>query len=200
MLSEWDERYGAADFAYGKEPNEFLASVADRIPPGPVLCLAEGQGRNAVFLAQSGRVVTAVDRSAVGLMRAHELAKERGVTVKTVQADLAAYIIRPAAWSGIVAIFAHLPQPLRSRIYRSSAAGLAPGGVFILEAYTPAQIAHGTGGPKDAAMLPTLEELKADLSGLELEIARECERAVIEGKHHTGLSAVVQIVARKPKN
>ncbi len=200
MLSEWDERYGAADFAYGKEPNEFLASVADRIPPGPVLCLAEGQGRNAVFLAKSGRVVTAVDRSAVGLVRAHELAKERGVTVKTVQADLAAYIIRPGAWSGIVAIFAHLPQPLRSRVYRSAAAGLAPGGAFILEAYTPAQIAHGTGGPKDPAMLPTLEELKANLAGLELEIARECERDVIEGKHHTGLSAVVQIVARKPKN
>ncbi len=200
MHSEWDERYSEPEFVYGKEPNEFLASVADRIPPGPVLCLAEGQGRNAVFLAQGGRIVTAVDRSSVGLVRAHELAKERGVTVKTVQADLAGYIIRPGAWSGIVAIFMHLPQPLRSRIYANVAAGLAPGGVFVMEAYTPKQIEFGTGGPKDPAMLPTLAELKTDLAGLEFEIGREVERDVIEGKYHNGRAAVVQVVARKPKN
>lgn len=199
VQSEWDERYAEPEFVYGKEPNEFLAGVVDRIPPGPVLCLAEGQGRNAVFLAQSGRTVTAVDRSSVGLVRAHELAKERGVTIKTVQADLAGYTIRPGAWSGIVSVFMHLPKPLRTRVYRGAAAGLAPGGVFILEAYSPRQLALGTGGPKDASVLPELHELEESLAGLELEIARETEREVVEGKYHRGRSAVIQILARKPE-
>ncbi len=194
----WDARYAEPEFAYGKEPNEFLAVVADRIPPGPVLCLAEGQGRNAVFLAARGHDVTAVDRSAVGLDRAGELATERGVTITAVEADLDSYTMCPDAWSGIVAIFAHLPQPLRSRVHRGAAAGLAPGGVFILEAYSPSQLAHDTGGPKDIALLPSLEELMADLTGLYLEIARECERDVVEGVYHTGRASVVQVLARKP--
>lgn len=196
-MSDFDARYSDPELVYGAEPNEFLAAVAARIPDGPVLCLAEGQGRNAVFLAGLGHAVTAVDRSAVGVARAAELARERGVTVTTQVADLADYPIEPAAWAGIVSIFGHLPQPLRSTVHRAAARGLRPGGVFVLEAYRPAQLAFGTGGPKDAAMLPTLHELRADLAGLELEIGREIERDVVEGKYHTGRAAVVQIVARR---
>src|SRR6185312_10127913 len=98
----WNERYSAPAFAYGTEPNDFLRSVADRIPPGPVLCLAEGQGRNAVYLASLGHDVLAVDQSAVGLTRARELAASRGVEISTEAADLETYRIEPSKWSGIV--------------------------------------------------------------------------------------------------
>ena len=197
-MTEWDARYAEPEFVYGKEPNDFLVSVADRIPPGPVLCLAEGQGRNAVYLATLGHEVTAVDRSAVGLARARELAQERGVRLTTIEADLAQYAIAPGAWAGVVAIFMHLPKPLRSRVYRGAAAGLRPGGALVIEAYRPEQIAFGTGGPKDAALLPDLAELTVELSGLTMEVGREVERDIAEGSHHLGRSAVVQVLARRP--
>jgi hypothetical protein len=195
--SFWDERYGAAGYAYGKEPNAFLVSVADRIPPGPVLCLAEGEGRNAVWLASRGFAVTAVDASAVGLGKAAGLARERGVEITTVAADLAAFAIAPGAWAGIVAIFAHLPPPLRRSVHRAAASGLMPGGAFVLEGFTPAQLALGTGGPHRRELLYTLGELRADLEGLEILIGREIEREVVEGRYHTGRAAVVQLLARR---
>lgn len=195
----WDQRYGNADgFVFGTEPNDFLRTVADRIPAGPVLCLAEGEGRNAVFLAQRGHAVTAVDLSAAGLGKARELAAQRGVALATEVADLSRYTIAPGAWSGIVAIFMHLPPALRRDVLARAAAGLRPGGVFVMEAYTPAQLAFGTGGPKDAALLPTLELLRAELPGLDFVHGAELERDVIEGGGHTGRAAVVQVVARRP--
>ena len=112
--------------------------------------------------------------------------------------DITDFVITPGAWSGIVAIFAHFPPPLRRSVNAQVVAGLQPGGVFILEAYTPAQLAFGTGGPKDPALLMTLAALRDELAGLELIIARECERDVIEGTGHTGRAAVVQVLARKP--
>src|SRR5262245_4923475 len=97
----WDERYSAPGFAYGTEPNDFLSAVADRIPPGPILTLGEGEGRNAAFLAGLGHEVVAVDQSEVGLAKARRLAEERGVRVETQPADLSDYPIRPGAWAGI---------------------------------------------------------------------------------------------------
>lgn len=194
----WDERYGAASFFYGTEPNDFVVEVAARIPPGPVLCLAEGEGRNAVFLAQGGRPVTAVDASTVGLQKAGRLAAQKGVALTTRAVDLADFDLGVNAWSGIVATWAHLPPGLRRRVHAQVVAALVPGGVYILEAYTPAQLAFGTGGPKDPLLLMTLEGLRAELAGLSFEVGREVERRVVEGRGHTGLSAVVQVLARKP--
>ncbi|MFT3868164.1 MAG: class I SAM-dependent methyltransferase [Nibricoccus sp.] len=195
--SFWNDRYaGNEGFVFGTEPNLFLAEMAGKIPAGPVLCLGEGEGRNAVHLATLGHSVTAVDQSEVGLAKARRLAETRGVTVTTQVADLANYKIAPGRWSGIVSIFCHLPPELRRRVYAGAVRGLAPGGIFILEAYTPAQLAFGTGGPKDVALLPTLSALREELTGLELLVARELEREVIEGTSHSGHSAVVQIMAR----
>ncbi len=119
------------------------------------------------------------------------------MALTTVVADLAAFPIKPGAWSGIVSIFAHLPQPLRRTVHAAVVRGLAPGGVFILEAYTPAQIAFGTGGPKDPALLMRLADLRAELAGLDLLVARESEREVWEGAGHTGRAAVVQFLGRR---
>ena len=196
----WNNRYGQAGdgYIYGTFPNEFLAAVADRLPPGPVLCLAEGEGRNAVHLARRGHAVTALDQSAVGLAKARALAERHGVPLTTVVADLETYAITPRAWSGIVAIFMHLPPALRARVLAQAAAGLQPGGVFVLECYTPAQLAYNTGGPREVSLLPTLAILQRELPGLEFEIGQELERDILEGDGHTGRGAVVQILARRP--
>jgi hypothetical protein len=198
-LAFWNDRYGVKDYVYGTAPNEFLTSIAAKIPAGPVLCLAEGEGRNAVFLAGLGHAVTAVDQSATGLAKAQVLAKTRQVPLTTLTADLADFSIAPQAWAGIVAIFMHLPRDLRRSVLARSAAGLAPGGVFVMEAYTPAQLAHKTGGPRDPLLLPSLAELREELgNGLEYLVAHEIERDVREGGGHTGMSSVVQVLARRP--
>lgn len=194
----WEKRYAAPDFVFGTEPNDFLRSVAAEIPAGPVLCLAEGEGRNAVFLATRGHRVTAVDQSTTGLAKARALAAHRGVPLQTIVTDLSDFPIEPAAWSGVVVIFMHLPPDLRRDVLARTAVGLKPGGVLVLECYTPAQIAFGTGGPKDPALLPTLAGLREELPGLEFVIGQEIERDVLEGGGHTGRSAVVQVLARKP--
>ncbi len=196
--SFWDNRYSVASYVFGTAPNEFLAAVADRIPAGPVLCLAEGEGRNAVHLARRGHAVTALDQSAVGLAKARQLAQAHGVFLTTVVADLAVHRVEPGAWSGIVATFMHLPPDLRTAVLAQVVAGLRPGGVLVFECYTPAQLAFDTGGPRHVALLPTLAALRADLAGLDFEIGRELERDILEGDGHTGRGAVVQILARRP--
>ncbi len=197
-MTHWDERYAEADFAYGTAPSAFLAAVACRIPEGPVLCLAEGQGRNAVFLARLGHAVTAVDQSTVGLSRARELAAAQGVTIECVAADLADFPIAPGAWAGIVSIWAHLPPALRGAVHRKAVAGLRPGGVMVVEAYAPRQLEFGTGGPRVTELLVPRRALEQELSGLEFILAQEAEREVVEGKYHRGMAAVVQVLAHKP--
>lgn len=196
--SVWDERYARAGFAYGREPNDFLKGVFSHIPRGRVLCLAEGEGRNAAFLAREGFAVTAVDQSAVGLAKARALAAERGVDIKTVQADLSGFEFAPGHWQGIVSIWAHLPSAVRSNLHQRCVAGLAPGGVFLLEAYSPRQIGKGTGGPPEVDLLMDVETVKRELAGLHFVLAHERERDVREGIFHNGISSVVQILAVKP--
>ncbi|WP_018175775.1 MULTISPECIES: cyclopropane-fatty-acyl-phospholipid synthase family protein [unclassified Thioalkalivibrio] len=196
----WDERYAEDDYVYGTEPNDFLRAAVANVPRGRALCLAEGEGRNAVFLAQQGFDVLAVDSSAVGLQKAQRLAEDRGVQIETLVADLADYAIDPDSWDLIVSIFCHLPPDVRRRLHAEVVAGLRPGGVFILEAYTPAQLEWGTGGPPTAELMMTREALTEELDGLEFEEAVERERDVIEGRFHTGRGAVVQVLAHKPRN
>lgn len=193
----WDQRYSEPGFAYGTEPNDFLVREHARLR-GPVLCLAEGEGRNAVWLAQRGLDVTAVDSSAVGLAKARALAAERGVTVATIEADLSTYPLGVAQWGGIVSVWAHLPPEVRRRVHRGCVTALRPGGVLLLEAYSPRQVSLGTGGPKDPSWCMSAAALREELAGLELLVADELEREVQEGKYHQGRSAVVQVVARKP--
>lgn len=193
----WDERYSTAEFVYGTAPNAFLVSVIDRLPEGRVLCVAEGEGRNAVYLAQAGRRVLAVDASRVGLEKAGRLARERGVQIDTLVADLANFVIQPNSWDAVVSIFCHLKPQLRKSLHRQVVAGLRRGGVLVLEAYRPEQIRYGTGGPASVDMMPSLAELREELQGLELQHAVELDRDVNEGRYHTGKGAVVQVLGVK---
>lgn len=194
----WDERYSSEEYVYGKDPNEFLANTADKIPKGKVLCIAEGEGRNAVFLAERGYDVVAVDSSAVGLEKARKLAQERGVSIETMVCDLADFEIQPESWDGIVSIFAHVPQQVRKQLHRKIVNGLRSGGTLILEAYRPDQLKYKTGGPPTAEFMMTLPDLEQELKGLDFEYGVELDRDVVEGKFHTGKGAVVQIIGVKP--
>lgn len=191
----WDERYSAEGYAYGTKPNQFLEENFDHIPKGKVLSLAEGEGRNAVFLARQGYSVTAVDASLVGLNKARKLAEENGVVVEFIHADLADYDLGENKWDGIVSIFCPLPSSLRKRLYKKVEAGLKRNGVFLLEAYTPAQLKHGTGGGSSADVMQSKESLSLELAGLKFRHLIELERDVIEGVYHTGVGAVVQAIA-----
>lgn len=188
----WNERFGTPTYIYGEAPNDFLREVAGRLR-GPVLSLGEGEGRNAVFLAEQGLDVTAVDISDQGLRKTALLAAKRGVKVKTVLADLADYDFEPGTWGAIVSIWCHLPAQVRAPVHRAAVRALAPGGAFVLEAYTPRQLNHGTGGPKTADLLYEPEELQQELDGLQLEIFEEREREVNESALHRGTSAVVRV-------
>ena len=154
-MNPWDERYASATYFYGTDPNDFLREQATTIPSdGTILCLGEGEGRNAVYLAGQGYDVAAMDQSAVGLEKARRLASAKAVRIETLVANLDGYQLDAARWDGIVSIWCHLPGAIRSSIHRQVAVGLKPGGVFLLEAYTPRQIPNGTGGPKDVDLLP----------------------------------------------
>jgi SAM-dependent methyltransferase len=193
----WDERYSAEGYAYGTKPNEFLQEKFSRIPKGKVLSLAEGEGRNAVFLAKQGYAVTAVDASIVGLNKARKLAAENDVAIEIVLADLAEFDLGENQWDGIVSIFVPLPSALRKELYRKVMAGLKRNGVFILEAYTPDQLKHGTGGGKSVDTMQTEHSVRLELAGLKFEHLAELERNVVEGVYHTGIGSVVQAIAAK---
>ena len=196
--SVWNERYSQPGYAYGTEPNQFLVSVSGRIPRSRVLSLTEGEGRNGVYLAGLGCEVTGVDGSEVGLEKAKKLAAEQGVKISTVVADLKDFSIEPESWDGIISIFSQLPSAIRIPLHRAIVRGLKPGGVFVLEAFTRQQLKYGTGGPKDVDMLYSLEGLRQELAGLQFSHAIETKRKVLEGRCHTGLASVVQIVGVKP--
>ena len=194
----WDERYSAEDYVYGTQPNDFLAERFSALPEGGrILSLAEGEGRNGVFLAKQGYDVTALDGSEVGLAKAIRLAEQNGVRIHTIHTDLADFDPGVAEWDGIVSIFAHLPSEIRTPLYRRIAASLRPGGVFLLEAYTPAQVGRGTGGPQTADMLLNGDKLRSELIGMRFDHLEELERDVVEGTYHTGRAAVVQAIATR---
>ena len=193
----WEERYSVDDYVYGTEPNGFLREHVSVLPVGDVLCLAEGEGRNAVFLATTGRRVSSVDLTEAGVAKTLRLAASAGVSVDAVVGDLAEYDLGVGRWDAIVSIFAHMPSPVRVDLHRRVVASLRPGGVFLLEAYTPDQIGRGTGGPGSAELMMTIEGLRSELASLEFVHAKEREREIAEGTHHTGIGSVVQVIARK---
>lgn len=195
----WEERFASTpEYVYGTDPNDFLVEAVSGLAPGRALCLAEGEGRNAVYLASLGFAVTSVELTAAGVAKTKALAKARGVEVDAQQGDLATVQLGDARYDLVVSIFAHCEEAIRIALHRALASALVPGGRFVLEAYTPDQIGRGTGGPQERSVAMDLERLRGELIGLELEHAVELVRPVIEGPLHHGDGAVVQVVARRP--
>ena len=194
----WDERFSTQEYAYGTKPNDFLKDHVNSIPKGKVLSLAEGEGRNAVFLAKLGYSVTAVDASLAAIDKGNLLAENNGVEVDFIHADLVEFDLGECQWDGIISIFFPLPPLLRKALYKKVARGLKKNGVFLLEAYTPKQLMFGTGGGKTVDFMQSKTSLAHELKGLDFAHLVELERNVIEGIYHTGIGSVVQAIAKKP--
>lgn len=195
----WDQQFSVAGFKYGTAPNAFLVSQASRLPAGAqVLVPGDGEGRNSVWLAQQGHRVVAMDASAVGLDKARALATERGVTIETVQADLADWAPPAGSADALVLTYVHLPPAIRQGAHRRLVHAIRPGGLVVLEAFHPRQLGMGSGGPRDVAMLYTLDMLQDDFAGLTQLLGEEVQTQLDEGPGHQGAAWVTRWVGRKP--
>ena len=199
MASVWDERYASEDYLFGTEPNAFLASQRHLLKPGmSCLAVADGEGRNGVWLAQQGLQVLAVEASAVAQAKARKLAAQRNVTLEFEQADLAQWDWGENRFDVVAAIFIQFAPPgLREQMFANIKRCLKPGGLLLLQGYTPRQLEYGTGGPSAAENLytePLLREAFADMEWLHFA---EHDDEVREGSGHHGMSALIDLVARK---
>jgi SAM-dependent methyltransferase len=174
----WDERYGGRELLWKAEPNEFVAKEASDLPPGRALDLAAGEGRNAVWLAERGWEVTAVDFSPVGLDKGRKLAAHRGTQVEWVLADLSEWTPEPGAYDLVVLAYLHAGADLLRRVLARAAAALRPGATLIVIGHDADNLARGHGGPQDPAVLYTVELLTAALPGLEIVRADQVTRAM----------------------
>ena len=198
-MNLWDQRFAEPGYKYGTEPNAFLRTQAARLAPhSQVLVPGDGEGRNGVWLAEQGHQVTSVDYSVVGLQKAQALAATRGVTLTTHCVDLADWEPPPSSLDAVVLIYTHLPDTLRQQAHRRLAHGLCTGGWLVLEAFHPEQLAHASGGPKDASMLYTPEQLDADFAELlEPVLVWHGETQLQEGPGHQGLAHVTRWVGKR---
>lgn len=196
----WDTRFAGEDYRFGTDPNQFLVSCRDLIgESGRVLCVADGEGRNSVWLAAQGLEVEAFDVSPVGVAKARRLASERGVTVRFHVADADGWDWPQEAYDVVAAIYIQFASPaLRRRIFERVARALRPGGLFLLEGYRVEQLEYGTGGPKVPDQLYTESQLRSELSAFTLESVVSYDAVIAEGAAHSGMSAVIDVVARRP--
>lgn len=195
----WDERYSADDYVFGTEPAAFLAAHADLLVAGErALVVADGEGRNSVFIAEQGVTTRAVDASVVGIAKAKRLAVERGVAIDFVQADLLTWEWEPDAYDLVVAIFIQFMGPDdRLQVFAGMQETLRPGGRLMLHGYRPEQLAYGTGGPPVVENMYTEGLLTASFPSLETERLRAYDAEISEGSGHVGMSALIDYIGRK---
>jgi 2-polyprenyl-3-methyl-5-hydroxy-6-metoxy-1,4-benzoquinol methylase len=199
----WDDRYQAAEYAYGKAPNDFFAAWLQKLEPGSILMPADGEGRNGVFAAKSGWEVTSFDLSTAGKTKALELATAQQVKLDYQVGDLEALEFEPESFDAIGLIYAHFSADKKSIFHQKLQEYLKPGGHIILEGFSKNHLAlvsenPKVGGPKDIDQLFALQELATDFEGYEFLILEEAEVDLNEGKYHIGKGSVVRVVARKP--
>lgn len=199
-ISQWNARYAGEDYLFGTEPNAFLRAQAHRLRPGlKVLAVADGEGRNGVWLAERGLAVTAVEGSPVAIAKAERLAADRGVVLDTVHADLATWDWPREAFDVVAAIFIQFAGPaLRTRMFEGMKAALRPGGLLLLQGYRPEQLAYGTGGPKAVENLYTEALLREAFSDFRIEALTSHDTVIREGTGHDGPSALIDLVAIRP--
>lgn len=196
----WDKRFAADEYIFGRDANVFLQSQRDLFKPGMrVLDVATGEGRNAVWLAQLGCDVLGIDVSPLGLAKARRFAVERGVTVAFEEADVRTWPWPSQRFDAVVSIFIQFAAPgERAGVFSGMREALSPGGVVVLQGYTPRQIALKTGGPPQVEHMYTRALLEAAFAGFDILHLREHESDLSEGSKHVGRSALIDLVARKP--
>lgn len=175
---DWDRRYETTERLWSVGPNRFVAEELAGVAPGRALDLAAGEGRNAIWLAEQGFHVHAVDFSEVALSRGRELARQRGVEVEWERADLREWSAPEETYDVVLISYLHLPWPEMQRVVRAAARAVAPGGLFLLVGHDIENLDHGTGGPSDPAVLYSPEQIAAELTGFEIDKATRVRRPV----------------------
>ena len=198
-LQRWNGRFAAPGFVFGTAPNAFLAAQAPRFKPGlSALCVADGEGRNSVWLAKQGLRVTAFDFSPVGLAKARQFALDSGVEVDYRLGNVNQWNWDERQYDVVAGIFIQFVGPAeRARMFAGMARALKPDGLLILEGYGPRQLEYATGGPKKLENLYTEELLRSSFAGLEILHLASYDAEVDEGAGHKGMSSLVDLVARK---
>jgi SAM-dependent methyltransferase len=196
----WDERFAAEEYVFGTAPNAFLAAQAHRLQIGwTALAVADGEGRNGVWLAEQGLEVLSMDLSAPAQSKALRLAEERGVTIMLEQTDVSTWVAPEAAFDLVAAIFIQFAAPaLRKQVFREIKRAVKPGGLVLLEGYRPEQIAYGTGGPRIPENLYDEAMLRAAFADFEILELNAYDAEISEGAGHHGMSALIDLVAKKP--
>jgi SAM-dependent methyltransferase len=197
--ARWNERFSSEAYLFGTAPNAFLVSQRPLLQPGKtVLAVADGEGRNGVWLAEQGLDVLSIDFSPVALEKARKLASERGVRLRTEQADLFAWNWEARSFDAVVAIFVQFATPPeRARLFADLKRCLKPGGILLLQGYRPEQLQYGTGGPPDAENMYTADMLRAMFDDMTILHLAEHDDVILEGAGHAGMSALVDMAARK---
>ncbi|OZU88605.1 SAM-dependent methyltransferase [Virgibacillus indicus] len=199
-MNKWNTRFQTENYVYGKEPNAFLEEFHKKMNiSGDALAIAEGEGRNAVYLAEQGMKVTTWDFAESGLVKTNKLAKERGVDVSTELVDLNEANWSKDKWDEIVCVFGHFPSELRQKTLEGVKDAVKPGGYFLTEVYSPYQIPYKSGGPQNLDFLYKPEEFLKTFADWRIVHFFMGEVARHEGELHTGLAHVIQFVGQKPK-
>ena len=195
----WNRRYAGDDFLFGTEPNAWLREHAGTLPTaGHILSVADGEGRNSVWLARRGFQIDAFDVATRAVEKAKAFAQRQGVSVNFAVADVDAFAWPEAGYDGVAAIFVQFADPdARARLFERIVRSLKPGGVLVLQGYTPKQLDYRTGGPPILSHLYTRELLESAFADLSIIELREYEAEVREGQGHNGPSALIGLVARR---
>lgn len=197
--AHWEARYAAPGFAYGTAPSPWVEACEPLLPQGAaVLVPGDGEGRNGVFLARLGHDVTALDRSAAGLEKARRLAAASGVSIRTIEADLAEWTVPPAAFDAVVLVYLHLPPSLRGCVHGALASGLRPGGLLVLEGFDVSHWGLPGGGPRDPAWLFDSAILRGAFAALDEEVLEIVDDGLDEGPFHQGAARLLRGRWRKP--
>jgi SAM-dependent methyltransferase len=197
-LARWNERFAGNDYHFGTEPSPLLVAYQSLLTAGrAALAVADGEGRNGVWLAEQGLDVLSIDFSAPALAKAQRLAEARNVAIRTEQASLDVWDWRAGRFDVIAAIYIQFANPaLRARIFAGIRRALTPGGHLFLQGYRPEQLAYGTGGPPFVENLYTRAMLEEAFEDLEILHLHEHDSVVAEGRGHAGMSALIDLVAR----
>lgn len=197
MKEKWNNRYSEEEYNYGKNPNEFLKAELKNVEPGKILFVGEGEGRNAVYAATLGWTVDAFDYSEIGKDKAEKLANEFEVKINYSIIDFAMYEPKESYYDAVGIFFIHLEEQLRAKLFQKIIKSLKPGGKIILECFEKEQINYSSGGPKDPAMLYSLEDIVNEFIDLEFEILSKEKVFLNEGKGHLGEGMVIKFVGKR---
>ena len=197
---KWDERDGVDEYVYGREPNLFLKQNVKVIPKGNVLCVADGEGRNGVWLAKQGYSVTSIDYSQNAIEKISSLAKENNVSIKTICADLLNFDFGENIYDGIISIFSHFNIDDTNKLHSKYFNALKPNGVFLTEVFAKEQLPLKTGGPKDISLLYDTQDIQDSFPSGKIELLKKDVVYLHEGDMHDGKAVVVRAIIRKPSD